>query len=418
MIKAYLVAFKLSLKKFSVLKSIIALKPLWLCSCFGVFLLFSQSCAVHKKSKKENKTSSKKKDNFDITDPEDYISAFDKFNDKAEKVFKFLPVPIYSHSIEAGNTFGAAKFNLFNLSKKDTISQPSILSAVATFSSTKRINISAGGELLFQENNYIFNSYFNYTKAPQYFSGIGNSPNTVTREEIITNHIKFLGSFKRRIVEKLYAGIQYDLANYFKIETDTGSYLIKNNTLGLTGGNNIGLGGVIFYDKRDNRYNPKRGAYAQTSLMYYTKALGSNYKFVKFQLDVRKYINHWRKHVIAIQATTSLSGKGAPFYELALMGSESQMRGYYRGIYRDNVLIDGQIEYRMPVWNRFGIVLFCGAGRVAESYEKLSFTGFNPNYGGGFRIKVDSKNNSNLRVDFGFGRKGVSGVYVGFTEAF
>ena len=51
----------------------------------------------------------------DTTATKDSLSGFDSFNQKAEHLFKILPVPLYSYSTEAGNTFGLAKFNLFNL---------------------------------------------------------------------------------------------------------------------------------------------------------------------------------------------------------------------------------------------------------------------------------------------------------------
>ena len=107
-----------------------------------------------------------------------------------------------------------------------------------------------------------------------------------------------------------------------------------------------------------------------------------------------------------------------PFYELSMLGGEDQMRGYYKGIFRDKVLVDGQVEYRMPVWNIFGINAWIGTGRVASSYSDIVIDGFKLSYGGGFRIKVDSKHNTNLRFDFGFGPGGINGYYINFGEAF
>src|SRR6478735_2690622 len=75
------------------------------------------------------------------------VSGFDKFNKKMEKLFKVIPVPIISYSTDAGNTLGLAKFNLINLSKKDTISKPSKISAVFTVSDKGRINASIATEL-------------------------------------------------------------------------------------------------------------------------------------------------------------------------------------------------------------------------------------------------------------------------------
>jgi hypothetical protein len=64
----------------------------------------------------------------------DTLSKFDRFNSKAEALFKILPVPMYSFSTEAGHIMGLAKYNLFKLSVNDKISQSSRLSEVVTFS--------------------------------------------------------------------------------------------------------------------------------------------------------------------------------------------------------------------------------------------------------------------------------------------
>src|SRR5450432_2241348 len=102
------------------------------------------------------------------TSKKDSLSGFDKFNKKAEGLFKILPVPIYSYSPEAGNIFGLAKFNVINLSKKDTISKASKLSGVFTTSTLGRVNASIATQLVFNENKYVIISYVNYKKQPEY----------------------------------------------------------------------------------------------------------------------------------------------------------------------------------------------------------------------------------------------------------
>jgi len=82
------------------------------------------------------------------------------------------------------------------------------------------------------------------------------------------------------------------------------------------------------------------------------------------------------------------------------------------------VLVNGQIEYRIPIWNIFGPVVWVGTGRVASSYNNLSFDGWKLSYGGGLSIRVDTKHDTNLRIDFGFGLNGISGSYLNFAEAF
>ncbi len=348
----------------------------------------------------------------------DSLSEFDSFNKKMEHLFIYIPVPLYSYSTEAGNTFGLAKFNVINLYKKDTITKASKISEVFTVSTEGRINASISTELVFRNNNYILLSYINYKKTPEYIFGIGNDVKKEDVEEIKTERIKFYTVGLYEVAKDFYAGAGIDLASYFSVQTDSNSFLVTENVSGLDGGPDIGMGLAAAWDTRDNRYNAYQGHYILTTCFFYPEFFGSKYQFTAFNFDARKFFNPWLNHVIALQATTTFTNRDVPFYDLALMGGEDKMRGYYKGALRDRVLVDAQVEYRMPVWNIFGVTGWIGTGRVAPGYDGLSLDGFWLSYGGGLRIKVDSKHNTNLRFDFGFGPGGIHGFYINFAEAF
>ena len=78
-----------------------------------------------------------------------------------------------------------------------------------------------------------------------------------------------------------------------------------------------------------------------------------------------------------MQATTSYTSGDVPFYDLALLGGEDRMRGYYKGALRDKVLFDTQVEYRMPVWNIFGITTWIaywpGRQTVTKIWDSMVF---------------------------------------------
>ena len=370
--------------------------------CLLVFALLSWQAAVAQSS----------------ATAQDTVSKFDKFNKKAEALFKIIPVPIITYSSEAGNIFGLAKFNLFHLSKKDTISRPSKLSEVVSFSTKGRVNVSISNDLIFRENKYMILSYFNYKKQPEYLLGIGNDVSIHNAEQVTIDRIKFFSTAMIRVKKFVYAGIALDVADYFKVETDSNSFLIRDEVTGLHGGTDVGIGGAFALDSRDNRYNAYKGELLLATVLFYPEWLGSSFQFARIEVDARKYYNPWFRHVIAVQATTLYTTGDVPFYDLAQLGGEDKMRGYYKGALRDKILFDAQIEYRMPVWNIFGITTWIGTGRVADQYKNLSLDGFRLSFGGGIRVRVDTKNNTNLRFDMGFGPGGVSGFYFNFAEAF
>lgn len=345
-------------------------------------------------------------------------SKFDKFNKKAEAFFKVFPVPLFAYSSDAGTTVGLAKFNLFDLSKKDTISKPSRISGVVTYSTKGRINVSIANDLSFNQNKWLILSYINYKRTPEYIYGIGNDATRDQEEQVSVDRIKFVTSPMRLIAKDLYFGIGIDLADYFRIQVDSNGYLFKNNVPGIEGGSVIGGGFSLALDSRDNRYNPSKGNFVLTQIIFYEPWMGSKYQFIKFEFDARKYFNPWLNHVIAVQGTTTYTGGNVPFFEMAKLGGDNKMRGYYEGAIRDKVLVDAQVEYRMPVWNIFGVAGWIGTGRVADYYGHLQPNGFWLSYGGGLRIRVDTKHNTNLRFDCGFGPDGVKGFYIDFGEAF
>ncbi|WP_340115070.1 BamA/TamA family outer membrane protein [Maribellus mangrovi] len=346
------------------------------------------------------------------------VSKFDEINKKAEELFKIIPVPIISYSQEAGNVFGLTKFNAFRIDKNDTLSDYSKISEVFTFSTKGHINASISTNLNFSENKWMVMGYVNYKKRPEYILGIGNDVKKEDAELITIDRVKFFNIVLRNITSHFYLGTGVDLNNTFKVEKDSTSFLIKNNITGKDGGFTLGLGLTAAWDSRDNKYNAHTGTYALLGYLYYPKVTDVTTEFHTFQFDLRHFFVPWKKHVIAMQLATNYSSGDVPFYELSKLGGEERMRGYYEGALRDKVLLDGQIEYRMPVWKIFGIVGWVGCGRVADKYSNLSLDGFRPSYGLGLRIKVDSASDINMRLDFGKGIKGVSGFYINFAEAF
>lgn len=94
------------------------------------------------------------------------------------------------------------------------------------------------------------------------------------------------------------------------------------------------------------------------------------------------------------------------------------MRSYFTGRYRDKFYSAIQLEYRQYFWRKLGFVVFGGLGDVAQEFIKFDFTELKYSYGMGLRFLFNKKQKINLRMDFGFGQDGNSGVYFGIEEAF
>jgi len=60
---------------------------------------------------------------------------------------------------------------------------------------------------------------------------------------------------------------------------------------------------------------------------------------------------------------------------------------------------------------------FLGAGDVAHEIGDFDFENIKPTYGLGFRVKINKKENVNIRADFGLG-KDTNAFYLNITESF
>ena len=355
-----------------------------------------------------------------VSQPSDTLTKMEAMMIKGENLFKILPVPIFAYTSETGLVMGLAKYNLIDMVKSDTVSDASSFSELATISTEGQYKFVFSSNILLKENKINLIGQVAFINFPYFFLGVGNSPSKEDVESITTQSIEFRNTFLYALDKKktLYIGIDQEYKNFVQVKHEDSSFLVLNDYPGLEGGVASGLGLSILYNTRDNRYNPSKGMYVYAGMKVFDESIFSHYNYNAFTLDIRKFFNPWYKHVFAVQATTESAIGNTPFYSLALLGGESKMRGYYKGALRDQVLVDAQIEYRMPIWNIFGITGFLSAGRVAADYQSLDLAELRYAGGIGFRIMVDKKNKANLRFDLGYGQKGATTFSIGFTEAF
>ena len=59
-----------------------------------------------------------------------------------------------------------------------------------------------------------------------------------------------------------------------------------------------------------------------------------------------------------------------------------------------------------------------GAGLSAPALDALSGRRLLPTYGARLRFQIDQRQRTGVRADYGRGRDGASGLYIGFNQAF
>ncbi len=327
-------------------------------------------------------------------------------------------VPLLYYTPETRLAFGVGG-NLnyrFGLHKKTN--RPSSLWLIGVYTQNKQYQLSVKPEIYLENNSYLLGIHLKHERFPQRFYGTGNDlPSSVTGEAYTPEMTFFQLSLKRRLWKNLYAGFQYE-AEMTKIENIApGGLLDKSGLEGKEGGLASGLGLTLAWDNRDNIFFPRHGSYLLLAVDSFARAFASDFSYRSLKFDLRGYIPLAEDQALALQAYFRIVSGAPPFYRLSMLGGDTILRGYYKGLYRDKNAVAVQAEYRVPVTGRFGVVGFAGLGKVAASIKDLLPAHARYTIGTGLRYRFDPQEGSNLRLDLAWG-KGVFGFYFTAQEAF
>jgi outer membrane protein assembly factor BamA len=201
------------------------------------------------------------------------------------------------------------------------------------------------------------------------------------------------------------------------VETEENGALAAGDVTGSGGGTLSGLGGWFNRDTRDNIFYSTQGSLCEISGAYYAGALGCDFDFGRYGLDLRKFFSMGERQVVALQSLVVATSGDPPFQMLAQLGGDRVMRGYYNGRFRDRHAAVLQAEYRVKVWWRIGAAAFAGVGDVAHRPADFRIEDFKYSLGGGLRFLLSRQEGMNLRIDSAFG-DGTSGFYITLGEPF
>jgi outer membrane protein assembly factor BamA len=333
-----------------------------------------------------------------------------------QRKIKILPFPDIGYAPETRWYVGGVALFTYKI-YKDTITRTTNFKIEFNYTQNKQSILSSHYNIFLRGDSYYFFGDNSFQKFPENFWGIGSNTPDSNLERYDAYRLELNNSFLKQIRKNIYVGPTYRMQYIYKITPLSGGILESDNITGAKGGLSSGLGYTINWDKRDNILNPGKGLFFSLSNIYFGKAFKSDFSFVRIEADLRKYLRVYPRHILALQAYGIFNRGNPPFRLMALMGGENMMRGYYQGRYRDKNYLAFQAEYRMPVWKIFGLTGFTSAGDVASSISSFAIGNFKLLYGLGIRIKVDKRDNVNLRFDYAMG-KNTSGLYVVFGEAF
>ena len=330
----------------------------------------------------------------------------------------YFPVPIIAYKPETRWVLGLSLTHLFRVQDGDSITRPSTIRLNISYSQNNQLSIKPYLDIFTKKNRFNIKAYYQFTDFSEYFWGVGiNTPNE-NKELYHFNMQKINVKAAYQFLPKLYAGAQLNVEKMYNVSYAKNPSIMENSNIpGTRGSFSSGLGFTIYYDNRNNIYFPTKGQYIEFSNCFYNAAFGSNYNFTSFVFDGRKYIGLWKENVLAFQTFANINIGTAPFRLLGTLGSDSYMRGYYAGRYRDNNSMAFQTELRKTIWGPISIVMFGGFGTVSSGISELA-NNLKPNYGGGLRIMGIPREKMNIRLDYGKGIDGNEAFYITMAEAF
>lgn len=325
------------------------------------------------------------------------------------------------YSPETTLAFGGAGNYYFKLGH-DSTTRTSYVQALGLYTLRNQAVFGLESVVFFHNERYLLKTKGSASYFPDRFWGIGNNSQD-DYEGYTIGQFYLSPQLLRKTYKKLFLGPALEMQNVFSFEYGHGlpqgtSIFDKESVTGRNGSFTLGLGAVALWDGRNTAFSPSRGFYFSYSVIDFSSVFGSRYNYTSQVVDIRKYFPIMRNQVLAFQVIFNSNTGTVPVRSMVSIGNNTIMRGYYDGRFTDSNLFAAQVEHRIHLINRIGMVVFAATGRVGNSLDDLfDFSGLKPAVGTGLRYAIDKKEKLNFRFDLGFGERS-NGFYFYITEAF
>jgi len=296
--------------------------------------------------------------------------------------------PVAFYTPETDFAFGGLAILLFRLSDQID-SKPSNVRFLGYYTLNSQYSFSVKPEIYFNNDKCLLESEIYYSKIVDKYYGVGNNTAEIEKPEYDYKNISIQLQAQYEFIKNLRAGFIYEFKDTKISNIRENPYLLSGEVDGNKGGINSGLGISLRYDSRDNIFYPSGGGFYKLAFIFFNDNIGSDFNYTKSYLDLRRFFAVAENQILAYQFYYNLINGTAPFYDIPPLGGEDIMRGYYSGRYRDKNYFATQLEYRLRVWWKFGLVGFIGLGDVASEITKFELKKFKYSYGGGIRLRID-----------------------------
>ena len=336
---------------------------------------------------------------------------------------QLLVYPTLAYAPETTWEIGFSSLYVF-YAKRDITNRLSEINGFTFFTLENQYGLWFDHAIYTDQDKWFLLGKLRFQSFPLYFHGIGNNSPEKYTARVEANQILIKERVLKNLKKNLFLGLEIDYQNLSSVDFILAE---PSNTnfqypLGHQGSTNLGLGMGLVQDNRHNVLNVRNGFYSELAILHSNPAWGSNYNFTSIYSDTRIYKPIGKNNVLAAQLLGQFNFGDVPFNQLAQMGGESMMRGYYYGRHRDNNQLAAQVEYRfLPIpfrfTNRIGAAAFLGTGTVFKEPRDISVPNLKFSAGAGLRLLLFPKKDIWTRLDYAFTNEG-GGFYLFIGESF
>jgi hypothetical protein len=335
---------------------------------------------------------------------------------------QFFVYPTLAYAPETSWEIGFSSLYVF-YAKNDTLNRLSEVNGFTFFTLENQYGLWFDHALYSDKSQWFFLGRLRFQSFPLLYHGIGPDSPEDYLARVDASQILIKERILREVRNHFYIGLEMDFQRFASVDFNYQEEVKPfPKPRGGEGSTNLGFGLGVVYDTRHIVLNVREGFFSEVAFLHYDQALGSDFTFNSILTDNRLFRKVGKKSVLATQMIGQFTSGSVPFNQMALLGGESIMRGYYYGRFRDKNQLATQVEYRfLPLQlgftKRLGAAIFAGAGTVFPDFQ--SFTTGNVLFAGGagLRYLLFSQKDIFTRFDVAFTKEG-PGFYLFIGEAF
>jgi len=303
------------------------------------------------------------------------------------------------------------------------------LAISGNYSTEGQIQAQVRGEVFSTSGNELLKIDARYLDTTRSTWGLGGIDPGQEEFPMSFQLVRLYGTMYRRTSGPVFVGLGYHYDEFMNIEDDRAK---QGETTPFTAYSGSGVSktaasGVsinVLGDTRDNLVNPLKGYYLSASFRNYLDVLGSDKNWQEMLLEMRLYphLPGSSRNVLGFWLYSWFTFGDAPYLNLPSNGWDTYgrgARGYLQGRIRGANQIYFETEYRRGLTRDglWGAVVFVN-GTATTSPETNTFSRADMGVGGGLRMKFNKHTNTNLTLDYGWGRDDSKGFFLGMTEVF